>query len=126
MTASSAVSSTAVDEKTALERPAQQPISNPPKDSLERIASHNFAMDTTGSKDTSKAQTDLEHGNLGETKEGPDGPPAGGPTPGMDPTDFPDGGCKAWLALFGGWCGTVDVFWLQSCLDSRLTLTTRV
>lgn len=113
MTTSSVVSSTAVDEKTALERPAQQPISNPSKDSLERIASRNFAMDTTGSKDTSKAQTDLEHGNLGEPKEGPAGPRAGGPTAGMDPADFPDGGFKAWLALFGGWCGTVAVSWLQ-------------
>ena len=119
-------SSITMDEKTATEHPTQQPTSKRSKDSLERISSRNSAMDTSSPKDASKAEADLERGNLDEPKKEQDGPqpagpPAGGPPPGMAPADFPDGGVKAWLTLFGGFCGTSYVFCSQVVWTHGLT-----
>jgi MFS family permease len=41
-----------------------------------------------------------------------------GPQPGsgMHPSDFPDGGTRAWLVVFGGWCGLFCTFGLVNCI----------
>jgi hypothetical protein len=41
--------------------------------------------------------------DVADEKKAAPGPPTG-PPPGMRPEDFPDGGFKAWLVVFGGWC----------------------
>ena len=44
-------------------------------------------------------------------------PPPSQPQPaGLSPADFPDGGAKAWLVVFGGWCGLFCSFGLINCI----------
>jgi len=44
------------------------------------------------------------------------GPQQPAQTGGFDPADFPDGGLRAWLVVFGGWCGLFCTFGLINCI----------
>lgn len=82
-------------------------------DSLKRIPSQRSETGANIIPDPENVvHADLEKGGL-EPK--PAGPPGGFP-PGMAPSDFPDGGLKAWLVVLGGWCGLFCTFGLVNCI----------
>lgn len=71
-----------------------------------RIPSQTIAAASREPEDV--AEADLEKAGVEPT------PPAG--PPGFNPADFPDGGLKAWLVVFGGWCALFCTFGLINCV----------
>lgn len=93
-------------EKTTAVNTAQQ---TPPENQPATPAAETVGTDT----DVEQRRADsasFERDDVDEEKKQGDGaPPPPGPPPGMAPSDFPDGGAKAWLCVFGAWCGTLTL-----------------
>ncbi|KAF6806043.1 monocarboxylate permease-like protein [Colletotrichum sojae] len=121
-------SSTIMEQPQAadLEETDRSPYSTSAHPSLERIPSQQRETEANIYPEPANVvEADLEKGGLAPATAFPshppapdaktDGPPAG-PTPGMSPADFPDGGRDAWLAVFGGWCALFCTFGLINCV----------
>jgi hypothetical protein len=63
------------------------------------------------SQPQNEIHADMEKASTLSEKSTPQGPP-----PGMAPSDFPDGGLKAWLVVFGGWCGLFCTMGVVNCV----------
>jgi MFS family permease len=85
--------------------------------SLGRIQSKNSQTNANISGEPRNvAEAEIEKSEREQREAGEKG--AAGPPPGsgFHPSDFPDGGLKAWLVVLGGWCGLFCTFGFVNCI----------
>ncbi|KAI4861671.1 MFS general substrate transporter [Hypoxylon rubiginosum] len=80
--------------------------------SLNRIPSHGSTNANMYPEPENVVEAEMEKGGIAAVPQ----QPAGGPPPGFNPADFPDGGMEAWLVVAGGFCALFSTFGLINCV----------
>lgn len=101
---------TSFDEKTVQQTVDAAPYNG--RTSLERIPAQQKQTLANEREPDNVVEADLE-----KTGVHPAPPPNSMP-PGMNPSDFPDGGITAWTVVFGGWCGLFCTFGMINCIGA--------